>query len=106
MTPHLKQQPDQQETIASCMNALKGAKQQEAVFRFMLDHPNCYTHIIAREAGCINVPDCVANIQSKIHRYGVTIQHYLPEERCINRHGRVMAVHRWYVMLSSKKVAA
>ena len=93
--------------INYCLQDLSGAAQQLAVFKFMLHKPHSYTHVIARGAGCINVPDCVANIKIKIERHGLAIHHYLPKERHVNRHGQIMAVHRWLIVQrEAKRVAA
>ena len=100
------QPKDKQPVIEQCLQAMKTAKQQQAVFSYMVSNPHSYTHVIARGAGCINVPDCVANIKSKIKPYGLTVAHYLPNERPVTRHGRVMAVHRWLIVERSVKKAA
>jgi len=84
--------------IEKALEVLKRAKQQATVFKFINDNPHSYTHIIAREAGCINIPDCTKRIQEKIDPLGLVIAHYLPAARPLTRHGAILATHRWLIL--------
>ena len=84
--------------IEKALDVLKRAKQQATVFKFINDNPHSYTHIIAREAGCINIPDCTKRIQEKIDPFGLVIAHYLPAARPLTRHGTILATHRWLIL--------
>ena len=84
--------------IEKALEVLKRAKQQATVFKFINDNPHSYTHIIAREAGCINIPDCTKRIQEKIDPFGLIIAHYLPAARPLTRHGTILATHRWLIL--------
>lgn len=84
--------------IEKALAVLKRAKQQATVFRFISDNPHSYTHVIAREAGCINIPDCTKRIQEKIDPFGLVIAHYLPSSRPMTRHGTILATHRWLIL--------
>ena len=85
-------------SIEKALDVLKRAKQQATVFRFISDNPHSYTHVIAREAGCINIPDCTKRIQEKIDPFGLVIVHYLPSRRPMTRHGTILATHRWLIL--------
>ena len=85
-------------SIEKALAVLKRAKQQATVFRFISDNPHSYTHVIAREAGCINIPDCTKRIQEKIDPLGLVIAHYLPAARPLTRHGAILATHRWLIL--------
>ena len=87
--------------IEKALEVLKRAKQQAVVFRFISDNPHSYTHVIAREAGCINIPDCTKRIQEKIDPFGLVIAHYLPAARPLTRHGTILATHRWLILNQS-----
>jgi hypothetical protein len=87
--------------IEKALEALKRAKQQAVVFRFITENPHSYTHVIAREAGCINIPDCSKHIQEKIDPFGLVIAHYLPSSRPMTRHGTILATHRWLILNQS-----
>ena len=87
--------------IEKALAVLKRAKQQAIVFRFISDNPHSYTHVIAREAGCINIPDCTKRIQEKIDPFGLVIAHYLPAARPLTRHGTILATHRWLILNQS-----
>ena len=87
--------------IEEALQTLKGAKQQAIVFRFIHENPHSYTHIIAREAGCINIPDCSKHIQEKIDPFGLVIAHYLPAARPLTKHGTILATHRWLILNQS-----
>ena len=87
--------------IEKALEVLKRAKQQATVFKFINDNPHSYTHIIAREAGCINIPDCTKRIQEKIDPFGLVIAHYLPAARPLTRHGTILATHRWLILNQS-----
>jgi hypothetical protein len=84
--------------IEKALEALKKAKQQATVFKFINENPHSYTHVIAREAGCINIPDCTKRIQEKIDPFGLVIAHYLPSSRPMTRHGTILATHRWLIL--------
>ena len=88
-------------SIEKALETLKRAKQQALVFRFINENPHSYTHVIAREAGCINIPDCTKRIQKKIDPFGLVIAHYLPSIRPITRHGTIIATHRWLILNQS-----
>ena len=88
-------------SIEKALETLKRAKQQATVFSFINDNPHSYTHIIAREAGCINIPDCTKRIQEKIDPLGLVIAHYLPAARPLTRHGTILATHRWLILNQS-----
>jgi hypothetical protein len=88
-------------SIEKALEALKRAKQQAVVFRFITENPHSYTHVIAREAGCINIPDCSKHIQEKIDPVGLVIAHYLPSSRPMTRHGTILATHRWLILNQS-----
>ena len=87
--------------IEKALAVLKRAKQQATVFRFISDNPHSYTHVIAREAGCINIPDCTKRIQKKIDPLGLVIAHYLPAARPLTRHGTMLSTHRWLILNQS-----
>ena len=87
--------------IEKALEALKKAKQQTTVFKFINENPHSYTHVIAREAGCINIPDCTKRIQEKIDPFGLVIAHYLPASRPMTRHGTILATHRWLILNQS-----
>jgi hypothetical protein len=87
--------------IEKALETLERAKQQAAVFQYIADNPHSYTHVIAREAGCINIPDCTKRIQAKIDPLGLVIAHYLPANRPKNRHGTALATHRWLILNQS-----
>ena len=87
--------------IEKALEALKRAKQQAVVFRFITENPHSYTHVISRESGCINIPDCSKHIQEKIDPFGLVIAHYLPSSRPMTRHGRILATHRWLILNQS-----
>ena len=87
--------------IEKALAVLKRAKQQATVFRFISDNPHSYTHVIARESGCINIPDCTKHIQEKIDPFGLVIAHYLPSSRPMTRHGTILATHRWLILNQS-----
>lgn len=87
--------------IEKALDVLKRAKQQAIVFKFIYENPHSYTHVIAREAGCINVPDCSKSIQDKINPFGIVIAHYLPSSRPMTRHGTILATHRWLILNQS-----
>ena len=87
--------------IEKALEALKKAKQQATVFKFINENPHSYTHVIAREAGCINIPDCTKRIQEKIDPFGLVIAHYLPSSRPMTRHGTILATHRWLILNQS-----
>ena len=87
--------------IEKALEALKKAKQQTTVFKFINENPHSYTHVIAREAGCINIPDCTKRIQKKIDPLGLVIAHYLPAARPLTRHGTILATHRWLILNQS-----
>ena len=87
--------------IEKALEVLKRAKQQATVFRFINENPHSYTHVIAREAGCINIPDCTKRIQKKIDPLGLVIAHYLPSSRPMTRHGTILATHRWLILNQS-----
>jgi hypothetical protein len=57
--------------------------------------------VIAREAGCINIPDCTKRIQEKIDPFGLVIAHYLPSSRPMTRHGTILSTHRWLILNQS-----
>ena len=84
--------------IEKALEVLKRAKQQATVFKFINNNPHSYTHVIAREAGCINIPDCTKRIQEKIDPFGLVIAHYLPSSRPMTRHGTILATHRWLIL--------
>ena len=84
--------------LEKVLETLKRAKQQAVVFRFITENPHSYTHVIAREAGCINIPDCTKRIQEKIDPFGLVIAHYLPSSRPMTRHGTILATHRWLIL--------
>ena len=88
-------------SIEKALETLKRAKQQALVFKFIYENPHSYTHVIAREAGCINIPDCSKHIQEKIDPVGLVIAHYLPSIRPITRHGTILANHRWLILNQS-----
>jgi hypothetical protein len=88
-------------SIQKALEALKRAKQQAVVFRFITENPHSYTHVIARESGCINIPDCTKHIQEKIDPFGLVIAHYLPLSRPMTRHGTILATHRWLILNQS-----
>lgn len=85
-------------SIEKALDVLNRAKQQATVFRFINENPHSYTHVIAREAGCINIPDCTKRIQEKIDPLGLVIAHYLPAARPLTRHGAILATHRWLIL--------
>jgi len=87
--------------IEKALEALKRAKQQAVVFRFITENPHSYTHVISRESGCINIPDCSKHIQEKIDPFGLVIAHYLPSSRPMTRHGTILATHRWLILNQS-----
>ena len=87
--------------IEKALEVLKRAKQQATVFKFINNNPHSYTHVIAREAGCINIPDCTKRIQEKIDPFGLVIAHYLPAARPLTRHGTILATHRWLILNQS-----
>ena len=87
--------------LEKALEALKRAKQQAIVFRFITENPHSYTHVIARESGCINIPDCTKHIQEKIDPFGLVIAHYLPSSRPMTRHGTILATHRWLILNQS-----
>ena len=87
--------------IEKALETLERAKQQAAVFQYIADNPHSYTHVIAREAGCINIPDCTKRIQAKIDPLGLVIAHYLPSSRPMTRHGTILATHRWLILNQS-----
>ena len=87
--------------IEKALEVLKRAKQQATVFSFINENPHSYTHVIAREAGCINIPDCTKHIQEKIDPFGLVIAHYLPSSRPMTRHGTILATHRWLILNQS-----
>ena len=87
--------------IEKALEALKKAKQQTTVFKFINENPHSYTHVIAREAGCINIPDCTKRIQKKIDPLGLVIAHYLPAARPLTRHGTMLSTHRWLILNQS-----
>jgi len=88
-------------SIEKALEALKRAKQQAVVFRFITENPHSYTHVISRESGCINIPDCSKHIQEKIDPFGLVIAHYLPSSRPMTRHGTILATHRWLILNQS-----
>ena len=88
-------------SIEKALEVLKRAKQQATVFRFITENPHSYTHVIARESGCINIPDCTKHIQEKIDPIGLVIAHYLPSSRPMTRHGTILATHRWLILNQS-----
>ena len=87
--------------LEKALEALKRAKQQAVVFRFITENPHSYTHVISRESGCINIPDCSKHIQEKIDPFGLVIAHYLPSSRPMTRHGTILATHRWLILNQS-----
>lgn len=87
--------------IEKALDVLKRAKQQAIVFKFIYENPHSYTHVIARGAGCINIPDCTKRIQKKIDPLGLVIAHYLPAARSLTRHGTILATHRWLILNQS-----
>ena len=87
--------------IEKALDVLKRAKQQAVVFKFIYENPHSYTHVIAREAGCINIPDCTKRIQKRIDPLGLVIAHYLPSSRPMTRHGTILATHRWLILNQS-----
>ena len=87
--------------LEKALEALKRAKQQAIVFRFITENPHSYTHVISRESGCINIPDCTKHIQEKIDPFGLVIAHYLPSSRPMTRHGTILATHRWLILNQS-----
>ena len=87
--------------LEKALEALKRAKQQAIVFRFITENPHSYTHVISRESGCINIPDCSKHIQEKIDPFGLVIAHYLPSSRPMTRHGTILATHRWLILNQS-----
>jgi len=87
--------------IEKALEVLKRAKQQATVFSFINENPHSYTHVIAREAGCINIPDCTKRIQEKIDPFGLVIAHYLPAARPLTRHGTMLSTHRWLILNES-----
>jgi len=88
-------------SIGKALEALKRAKQQAIVFRYITENPHSYTHVISRESGCINIPDCSKHIQEKIDPFGLVIAHYLPSSRPMTRHGTILATHRWLILNQS-----
>tara|TARA_B110000902_G_scaffold84730_1_gene100601 strand:- start:7 stop:447 length:441 start_codon:yes stop_codon:yes gene_type:complete len=88
-------------SIEKALDALKRARQQAIVFRFITENPHSYTHVISRESGCINIPDCSKHIQEKIDPFGLVIAHYLPSSRPMTRHGTILATHRWLILNQS-----
>ena len=88
-------------SIEKALEALKRARQQAIVFRFITENPHSYTHVISRESGCINIPDCSKHIQEKIDPFGLVIAHYLPSSRPMTRHGTILATHRWLILNQS-----
>jgi hypothetical protein len=88
-------------SIEKALEALKRAKQQAVVFRFITENPHSYTHVISRESGCINIPDCSKHIQEKIDPFGLVIAHYLPSSRPMTRHGTILSTHRWLILNQS-----
>jgi len=88
-------------SVEKALEALKRAKQQAVVFRFITENPHSYTHVIARESGCINIPDCTKRIQEKIDPLGLVIAHYLPSSRPMTRHGTILSTHRWLILNQS-----
>lgn len=87
--------------LEKALEALKRAKQQAVVFRYITENPHSYTHVISRESGCINIPDCSKHIQEKIDPFGLVIAHYLPSSRPMTRHGTILATHRWLILNQS-----
>ena len=87
--------------LEKALEALKRAKQQAIVFRFITENPHSYTHVIARESGCINIPDCTKRIQEKIDPLGLVIAHYLPSSRPMTRYGTILSTHRWLILNQS-----
>jgi hypothetical protein len=87
--------------IEKALDVLKRAKQQAIVFKFIYENPHSYTHVIARGAGCINIPDCTKRIQKKIDPLGLVIAHYLPAARPLTRHGTMLSTHRWFILNQS-----
>jgi hypothetical protein len=88
-------------SIEKALDALKRARQQAIVFRFITENPHSYTHVISRESGCINIPDCSKHIQEKIDPFGLVIAHYLPSSRPMTRHGTILSTHRWLILNQS-----
>lgn len=88
--------PIPDEIIEKVLAELAPAKQQCAVFQYMLEHPLSYTDAIAREAGAINVPDVVQNLKPKLHKHGLQILSFADPRP--NRFGGKSPLHRWHVV--------
>jgi len=83
--------------VLPCITSPAGKR----VLEFIVKHPNCWTHEIARECACANVSDAVMRMRPELDRAGIFLSCYLPErdERLLNHFGEVSFSHRWKAVI-------
>ena len=84
------------ELIHTCLLKLGRANQKKAVLNYIVKNPFSLTSKITANAGAINVPQVVKEINIRCNPYGLNIFNYCPNDKHKNRHGEISMLHRWF----------